>query len=436
MQRFVLSGLLFLGLLGSVEAQEPRAVIERAIKAMGMEALKDRPPAGYLKIKGNIFEGGPFSMTGEVWQQFPDRQKVIMHLRSSDQDFVMTEALDGPKAWETLNDQTQALSGDALVELREETYRDSVNSLLPLLRDKNITLQGLGENQVQSKTAAGVAVQSKSHAEIRLYFDKATGLLVKSEQRRKQGARPEKLVESYFSDYREVLSPAADEQILKKAQVAFDGPGLVGFLKKQTLDEATRNKIKALIRKLGDSSFETRERAKEDLIAQGQSAGALLGQAAHDPDPEISSRARECLDKLGKEPNTTVLIAALRLIAQRRPEGAAQALLAYVPCAPAMAVAQAAQGALVTVARAGDVPDPVVVRALQDPDEDRRRAAAIALGRYQAPGKEQPAYLLLVPGLKQAMKETSYREGKKVLEYEVLDYQLFTRLPDREFARP
>jgi HEAT repeat protein len=436
MQRLLLSGTLLLGLLGSADAQEPRAIIERAVKAMGMEPLKDSPPASYLKIKGKIFDREPFSMTGEVWQQFPDRQKVTMHLRSSDQDFVMTEALDGPRAWETLNDQTQGINGDALTELKEETYRDWVNSLLPLLRDKSITLQGLSESQVQGKAAVGVAVQSKGHAQIRLYFDKATGLLVKSEQRRKQGARPEKLIESYFSDYREVLSLGADEEILKKAQVAVDGPALIGFLKKQTLDDATRTKIRALIRKLGDSSFETREKAKEDLIARGQSAAALLGQAARDPDPEISSRARECLNKLGNGTDSTVLIAVLRLSAQRRPEGAAQALLAYVPCAPSVAVAQAAQGALVTVARAGPVPDPVVVKALQDPDEDRRRAAAIALGRYQAPGKEQPAYLLLVPGLKQAMKETSYREGKKILEYDVLDYQLFTRLPDREFAKP
>jgi HEAT repeat protein len=260
---------------------------------------------------------------------------------------------------------------------------------------------------------------------------------VKSEQRRKQGDwGPEKLNESYFSDYREVLSPAADEQILKKAQVGVDSLSLVLFLKKQTLDDATRTRIRALIRKLGDSSFETREKAKEDLIGLGQSAAALLGQAAHDPDPEISSRARECLDKLGDAADATVLIAALRLIAQRRPEGAAQALLAYLPSAPSVAVAQAAQGALVAVARAGDLPDPVVVKGLQDPDQDRRRAAAIALGQYQAPGKEQPTYLLLVPGLKQAMKETSYRDGKKVLEYEVLDYQLFTRLPDKEFAKP
>jgi hypothetical protein len=431
-------GLILLGAAGSARADEPRAVVERAIKAMGAQTLNHQSPAIHLKVKGNYYDMEVLSLTAEVWQQFPGQQKVTMHIRGPGQDFVMTLIQNGSSAWETLSDESQPADSATLVDLKEDGYRDWVNSLLPLLREKDFSLRSDGEKTVEGKPATVIAVQSKDHPPIRLYFDKTTSLLVKSEQRRRQaGKGPEVLLESYFSDYREVLSSAGDEKTLKDAGIASDGTALVAFLKKHTLDDAARVRITELVRKLGDSSFETRERAKDDLIALGEPAAPFLSQAVHDPDPEISSRARECLDKVGKgQARPGVLMAVLRLIAQRQPDDAAAALLSYLPCAPNDVVVQAAQGALVAVARQNSAGKRVLVGALESKDPGKRQAAELALGRRKTSGPEQPHYLLLLPGLKQAMKETSYRDGKKVTEVEVLSYELYTRLPDKEFGKP
>src|SRR5207245_10231452 len=107
------------------------------------------------------------------------------------------------------------------------------------------------------------------------------------------------------------------EKILQNAKIATDGASLIAYLKKQTLDDVKRAEIKALIHKLGDSSFEVREKAREDLVAQGDAAAPLLSQVAKDPDPEISSRAKDCRETIGKAPAVSFMTAAMRLRAHR-----------------------------------------------------------------------------------------------------------------------
>ncbi len=149
------------------------------------------------------------------------------------------------------------------------------------------------------------------------------------------------LREEYLSDYREVNPSAADEQRLQAANLSGDGAALLEFLNKQTLDEARRKKIEGLIRKLGDNSFDNRESAKNALVAEGSVAAPLLTRALESTDPEVAGRAKECLQQIGKSSSDMQLVAAaVRLIAQRRPEGAVKALLDYLPSAPDEAVAQ------------------------------------------------------------------------------------------------
>ncbi len=56
--------------------------------------------------------------------------------------------------------------------------------------------------------------------------------------------------------------------------------------------------IAALIKKLGDESFQVREQATKDLTATGKPATRLLEQAKQSSDPEVATRAREILKKI------------------------------------------------------------------------------------------------------------------------------------------
>src|SRR6516162_2565606 len=90
----------------------------------------------------------------------------------------------------------------------------------------------------------------------------------------------------------------SDEQTLKQARIATDGPGLLDFFRARIPDRADAKKIKQLITQLGDESFEKREEASRALVALGPRARDALRVAAKDADLEIARRAEDCLQTI------------------------------------------------------------------------------------------------------------------------------------------
>jgi outer membrane protein assembly factor BamB len=174
---------------------------------------------------------------------------------------------------------------------------------------------------------------------------------------------------------------AADEQILRAARVGTDGPALLEFIRKRTITDARRFNIPNLIRRLGDDSFAVRQKASADLAALGPVALPLLRAALKDPDVEIARRAEECIRLIEQEYNATVVPAALRLLADRKPAGAVDALLTFAPFADDEAVAEEVRAALAALAVRDGKPEPAVVAALTDTAPAKRAAAAVALTR-------------------------------------------------------
>jgi hypothetical protein len=172
---------------------------------------------------------------------------------------------------------------------------------------------------------------------------------------------------------------ATDEAALKAAGVGIDGPGLLRYFREHTLTKASRAHVIALIRDLGQPSFRTRERASEELVRLGTLAVPLLREAVKDPDLEVSRRAERCLQHIDSGPSTELAAAAARLVAVRKPEGAAGVLLAYLPDAPDEGVADKVRTALLAVAIRDGRPELAVLQALTDRVAERRAAAGEAL---------------------------------------------------------
>src|SRR4051794_1399181 len=165
---------------------------------------------------------------------------------------------------------------------------------------------------------------------------------------------------------------AADEQVLRGAGVAVDGPGLLAFLRARTVDGADEARIRGLVRQLGDDSFRAREQASQRLAALGARARPFLRDATRDPDIEIVRRAEECLRQIERGVPAAVVACAVRALARHRPDGVTVALLAYLPSAEDEAVADQVRLALESLALADGKPDPALVAALKDPLPVRR----------------------------------------------------------------
>src|SRR5207237_6565036 len=77
-----------------------------------------------------------------------------------------------------------------------------------------------------------------------------------------------------------------------------------------------------------------RSKASDDLVKQGVVALPFLRRALKDRDLEVLHRAEECIRMIEeKEPRAGLAAAALRLVALRKPAGAAPVLLSYAPFA-------------------------------------------------------------------------------------------------------
>jgi HEAT repeat protein len=183
-----------------------------------------------------------------------------------------------------------------------------------------------------------------------------------------------------------------DEQLLHSASLSADGPSLLEFFRQRTLNRAEPEKVAALIRQLGDKAPGLREKAAGDLVSLGPVAIPSLRQAAKDVDEaEAADRARRCLRFLEGNDAVALTATAARLLGARKPAGAAAALLAYLPFAEDDTVLDEIKNALISLAQHDGKPDPVLVRALEDPLPLRRAMAAEAL--CHVPGDELRATL-------------------------------------------
>jgi HEAT repeats/PQQ-like domain len=173
----------------------------------------------------------------------------------------------------------------------------------------------------------------------------------------------------------------ADEKQLKAAGVGTDGPALLSFFKERTLTEADLRKLTKLVQQLGDDSFKKRQQASRDLIVRGRSVISILTPALQDRDPEVSLRAEQCLIEIRRNDDAGLPLAAVRLLAQRAPEGAVAVLVDFLPFADDNSVEEEILTALIGKGLCDANAVPVLKKALDDPAALRRSAAAYVLGR-------------------------------------------------------
>jgi hypothetical protein len=173
----------------------------------------------------------------------------------------------------------------------------------------------------------------------------------------------------------------ADEQTLGQAKIGTDGPALLEFFRKRTVTDTDLAAIQALIRQLGDDSFEVRQKASGELVGKGRAALPLLQRAKSDSDIEIVRRAEECIRQIESGDTAGLIPAAARLLAARKPPGAVEVLLAYIPMAESDYAAEQVQQGLAALALRDGKPEPLLVKALTDKNPARRAAGAVALCR-------------------------------------------------------
>jgi HEAT repeat protein len=175
------------------------------------------------------------------------------------------------------------------------------------------------------------------------------------------------------------MPPTQDEMEVQDAYIQPTGEGLLELFRKRVPGQVDRAQLAKLVEKLGDPSPEVRVKAHRELVCLGSPAVPLLRRASKElDDVAFAARARQCLDQIQ---GTSVLTSAARLLAELKPTGTTEVLLAYLPFADDEAVIEEITGTLNEVALQGDKVDPALERALDDKSPTRRAFAAEVLCR-------------------------------------------------------
>ncbi len=207
------------------DAGDAKALIEKAIKARG-----DKPDSKFAAMTwkdAGKFTGGGFALpyTADWAFQAPDKYRFALVGTLGELKITITVVVNGDKAWETDGDKVREITGEKLDYVRGEVYQLWVASLSPLVADKGFTLATAKGKDVAGKPAVAVTVTRDKQRAITLYFDKDSGLLVKSETTVKDEFQKWKEVpdEAYYSDYK----VAGGKQRFTKLKIVRDGKTMI-----------------------------------------------------------------------------------------------------------------------------------------------------------------------------------------------------------------
>jgi hypothetical protein len=200
MRNWLMSVSVVLFVNAPVPAQDDAAaVVKKAIDAHGGAAALNKYKAGYSKFKGEISIGGmDLDYTGEITYQLPDKYNMTIKAEAGGQKVVVEQNING---------MVVPMSDEEKAEVYQSAMLQEVEQLTPLLEGKKYTLKAEKDAEVDGKPAAVVVVTAKGLSDTKLFFDKKTMLLVKTERKTTTGPKGDKVEvveETIMSDFKKV----------------------------------------------------------------------------------------------------------------------------------------------------------------------------------------------------------------------------------------
>ncbi len=192
--------LVFTTAVKADDADQARAIVDKAIKAMGGQEKLAKFKTQTWQMKGTYYgmggDGLPFTANYAV--SLPDKFRFEVH-------GFMIVVLNGDQGWRQMNGETQEFTKEEMASEKDNMHGNWVTTLIPL-KDKSYTLMLLGESKVDDKPAVGVKVSREGHPDVKLYFDKENSLLVKSETKVKSAEQGGQEVnqETLYGNYQQV----------------------------------------------------------------------------------------------------------------------------------------------------------------------------------------------------------------------------------------
>ena len=224
--RFVLTAAVLALSLSAAKADDAaKAIVEKAITVTGYKPGDAVAPMTW-KVKGHLTAFGmKIPYAGDWAFQAPDKLRFTFAGEFGGMKMSIVVVTNGDKAWGAAMDRSEEFTAEKREYTVNQTYHLHVLKLLPLVTDKAFQLAAAGEKDVGGMKAAGVTVTRDKRPTVTLFFDKTTGLLVKSEATVKDEFQGWKVVpeESFFEDYKD----AGGKKVFTKMRIVRDGKVMI-----------------------------------------------------------------------------------------------------------------------------------------------------------------------------------------------------------------
>ena len=185
---------------------KPRDIIERAITAHGGQEKLAKITCDKVKAHGVMHVGDddvPF--TTETYVQLPAQFKSTVVATQNDRKRTIVQILNGGKTSVTVDGQPIKVTVASDLEMRENMHLERAVRLVPLLADKAFELAHLEDTKVNDQPVFAVKVSMKGHKDLRMYFDQATNLLVKTEHKLEEPKEGKEFTqEEYYGDFKDL----------------------------------------------------------------------------------------------------------------------------------------------------------------------------------------------------------------------------------------
>jgi hypothetical protein len=198
-------GLLFGGGASRADEQaDAKALLDKAMKAMNGDAKLAKLHVASMKGKITGKDGGgEFTLSLDVTWQGMSQYRADVDIQDGGKNSQGVLVLDGAKGWIKHGDRTEAAPEMMAAFIQDVVHAGRMPQLLPALTDKAYKPTLLAEGKVGTRAALGLLLSHKDRKDVSLFFDKETGLLLKSEVRLTDPRGKEITIEYLYSDYKD-----------------------------------------------------------------------------------------------------------------------------------------------------------------------------------------------------------------------------------------
>jgi len=183
--------------------QDAKAVIDKAVKALGGEDKLSAVKASVWKTKGKIkMNDNDGGFTSKVTAQGIDHNRLEFEGDFDGNPLKGVVVLDGDKGWRKIGDDSGKLEDDALANQKRNVYLQIVPAMVLPLKGDGFKVESAAEEKVDGKPAAVLKVTGPDGKNFQVFFDKDSGLPVKLTATVAGFEGDEYAQESTFSNYK------------------------------------------------------------------------------------------------------------------------------------------------------------------------------------------------------------------------------------------